>query len=89
MSTVGTVVVYSVCTPFKSEGKDVINEVLSEGGLQRIPIKDLDVAHLNCRVDTDGDVLKIPSEIVQPCDAFFIARLKNYDKVNQTITTVF
>ena len=76
MSSVGTVVVYSVCTPFKREGKDVINEVLSEGGLQRLPIKDEDVAHLNCRVDADGDVLTIPSEIDQPCDAFFIARLK-------------
>ena len=76
MSTVGTVVVYSVCTPFKREGKDVINEVLSEGGLQRLAIKDEDVAHLNCRVDTDGEVLTIPSDIDQPCDAFFIARLK-------------
>lgn len=76
ISVVGTQIVYSVCTPFKREGKDVINEILSEGGLERVPIDDEEVASLNCRADLDGDVLTIPDNPNLPCDTFFIARLK-------------
>ena len=76
MCSAGTSIVYSVCTPLKREGKDIINEILSEGGLERDPIKDEEVSILNCRTDADGDVLTIPDSAADPCDVFFMARLK-------------
>lgn len=76
MCSAGTSIVYSVCTPLKREGKDVTSEILSEGGLERDPIKDDEVSLLNCRTDADGDVLTIPDSPAHSCDVFFIARLK-------------
>lgn len=76
MCTAGTAIVYSVCTPFRREGKDIINEILAEGGLERNPIRDEEISGLNCRVDEDGDVLTIPESIESACDTFFISRLK-------------
>ena len=76
MSSIGSVVVYSVCTPFGRGGKDVFDEILNEGGMQRLPIKNEEVAKLDCRVDKDGDVLTIPFGKEIYCDTFFF-RLKN------------
>ena len=45
--------VSSVCTPFRREGKNVVDEILNEGVMQRLPIKGEEVAKLDCRVDKD------------------------------------
>ncbi len=76
MCTAGTVIVYSVCSPFKREGKHIINQILDEGGLERNPIRGEEISGLNFQSDEDGDVLTIPENIDHPCDTFFISRLR-------------
>lgn len=70
----GGVLIYCVCTPIPSEGRDVVTAVLEEGQLARLPVAGEDVPGFADCVTPEGDLLTLPSSS-RACDAFFISRL--------------
>ncbi len=70
----GGVLIYCVCTPLPSEGRDVVEAALEEGSLTRMPVAGSDVPTFEDCVTPDGDLLTLPSA-TRACDAFFISRL--------------
>lgn len=70
----GGVIVYCVCTPLKAEGLAVVERVLAETGLRRLPVRPEEVPGFPGSITDHGDVLTIPGPDGAH-DAFFISRL--------------
>lgn len=70
----GGVLIYCVCTPLPSEGRDVVNAALEEGALTRVSVTGEEVPGFADCVTPEGDLLTLPSP-TRACDAFFISRL--------------
>lgn len=70
----GGTLVYCVCSPLPREGHQIIEAVLSGGGLKPDPIADHEVPGFESTVMENGDVLTLPGQAFTH-DAFFISRL--------------
>ncbi|MFN3913091.1 RsmB/NOP family class I SAM-dependent RNA methyltransferase [Hyphomonas sp.] len=70
----GGTLIYCVCSPIASEGRDVVNAALAAGTLVRRPIDPAECPGFEDCVTPDGDVQTLPGPS-RDCDAFYIARL--------------
>ncbi len=70
----GGVLVYCVCTPLKAEGQDVVDAVLGDGQLERVPISAEEAGAFAGCVTEKGDVLTLPGTGFRH-DSFHISRL--------------
>lgn len=70
----GGTLVYCVCTPLPSEGREIVEGALAAGLLERRPIDPAECPGFEHCLTAAGDLLTLPAPS-QPCDAFYIARL--------------
>lgn len=70
----GGEIVYCVCSPFSTEGYDVVAAVLEDGKCARNPVLPADVPGFESSITKKGDLLTLPIEHMAH-DAFFISRL--------------
>jgi 16S rRNA (cytosine967-C5)-methyltransferase len=70
----GGTLLYCVCSPLASEGRDVVNAALTTGSLVRRPIAAAECPGFEDCITPDGDVITLPGAS-RDCDAFYLARL--------------
>ncbi|WP_084399335.1 RsmB/NOP family class I SAM-dependent RNA methyltransferase [Henriciella aquimarina] len=70
----GGTLVYCVCTPLKREGAGVVEAVMNEAGLQRVPITPGEAGAFASGLTPEGDLLTLPNGQFGH-DIFFISRL--------------
>lgn len=71
----GGTLVYCVCTPLKSEGVDVVEDVLADGHLARVPVTEDEAGAFGAAITSSGDVLTLPQAGFRH-DSFHISRLR-------------
>ena len=71
----GGVIVYCVCSPFPHEGVEIVDKVLKETALSRVPINPSEVNGFESSITAAGDLLTLPNGVFTH-DAFYLARLK-------------
>ncbi|MEM7329848.1 MAG: transcription antitermination factor NusB [Pseudomonadota bacterium] len=71
----GGILVYCVCSPLPHEGKDVVDQILSESSAHRHAVLPEEIPGFETAITAVGDVLTLPNGEFGH-DAFYIARLK-------------
>ncbi|MFN7180819.1 RsmB/NOP family class I SAM-dependent RNA methyltransferase [Hyphomonas sp.] len=70
----GGTLVYCVCTPLPSEGREIVEAAIARGDYVRRPIRPGECAGFEHALTPAGDLLTLPGPS-HACDAFYIARL--------------
>lgn len=70
----GGTLIYCVCSPLNSEGRDVVEAAVQRGLAIRRPVTAAECAGFEDCITAEGDVLTLPGPS-RDCDAFYIARL--------------
>ena len=71
----GGTLVYCVCTPLSREGRDVVNEVVADGQLKRVPISPQEAGDFAGGLTPEGDLVTLPNALYGH-DVFHISRLE-------------
>jgi 16S rRNA (cytosine967-C5)-methyltransferase len=71
----GGTLVYCVCSPLPHEGVEIVERVLKDLPIARVPIKPTEIQGFESAVTALGDLLTLPNGQFAH-DAFYIARLK-------------
>ena len=75
MLTPGGTLVYCVCTPLSREGRDVVNEVVADRQLKRVPISPEEANDFAGGLTPEGDLVTLPNALYGH-DVFHISRLE-------------
>ena len=70
----GGTLIYCVCSPLPHEGVEIVDRVLSESPMARLPVKPAEIQGFESAIAALGDVLTLPNGQFGH-DAFYIARL--------------
>lgn len=70
----GGTLIYCVCTPLPSEGREIVEAAIARGALVRQPVTAAECPGFEHALTPAGDLLTLPGPS-QACDAFYIARL--------------
>lgn len=71
----GGIVIYCVCSPLPHEGREVVDRVVAETGLKRLPIEPAETPGFETAITDPGDLVTLPNGVFGH-DAFYIARLR-------------
>ena len=71
----GGTLVYCVCTPLSREGRDVVNEVVADRQLKRVPISPEEANDFAGGLTPEGDLVTLPNALYGH-DVFHISRLE-------------
>lgn len=70
----GGTLIYCVCTPLPSEGREIVEAAIARGDYVRRPVTAGECPGFEASLTPAGDLLTLPGPS-QACDAFYIARL--------------
>jgi 16S rRNA (cytosine967-C5)-methyltransferase len=75
MVTSGGIVIYCVCTPLDSEGRNIVDQAITAGLYSRQPVSEAEIPGFEHCLTPEGDLLTLPQDGAGH-DAFYIARLQ-------------
>ncbi len=71
----GGTLIYCVCSPLPHEGRDIVDQVISENTCSRVPVTPDEVPGFDASITASGDLLTLPNGVFDH-DAFYISRLR-------------
>tara|TARA_R100001086_G_scaffold213933_1_gene129929 strand:+ start:1140 stop:2408 length:1269 start_codon:yes stop_codon:yes gene_type:complete len=75
MVTSGGIVIYCVCTPLDSEGRNIVDQAITAELYSRQPVSEAEIPGFEHCLTPEGDLLTLPQDGAGH-DAFYIARLQ-------------